>query len=241
MNAGKNKDINPYAVSTMLDQENVPDATQAAVVAHTDLELFEQGIITRSGLLLPAWCLYSGSDASLKPMTLKIVYTQKLLVGSVGRIFVGVAIGIAGGIVLGIVGVVLSKLTGLQAPLIVGLVLIWLVLGAFGVRWSGRRRRPEQEVCIVNGYVSPFRSRLMTLIPFLPTCIVLLNLLSPSGLITPTVFAVFIFLTWGVQWILGRTLLKGTRLSCRPLPDGRFYITGFSKKFLQRLTQSRQD
>ncbi|MEI7700265.1 MAG: hypothetical protein WCK86_10740 [Planctomycetia bacterium] len=241
MNAGKNKDDNPFAVSTMLDQETGPNSPETAVVEHTDFELFEQGIITRSGLLLPAWCLYSGSEASLKPMILKIVDTQKLRAGSFGRIVGGVAIGIAGGIVLGIVGVVLSKLTGLQAPLIVGLVVIWLLLGAFGVRWSGRRRRPEQQVCIVNGYVSQFRSRLVMLFAWLPACVWALILLSPSVMVPQTVFLGLLLLTWGFQWILGRTLLKGARLSCRPLPDGRFYVTGFSKKFLQRLTQVQPD
>jgi len=241
MNAGKNEDDNPYAVSTMLDQETGPDSPETAVVEHTDFELFEQGIITYSGLVLPAWCLYSGSEASLKPMKLSIVDTQKLRAGSFGRIVGGIAIGIAGGIVLGIVGVVLSKLTGLQAPLIIGLVLIWLLLGAFGVRWSGRRRRPEQQVCIVTGFVSQSRKRLVMLVAWLPACLIFLQILVPSRLVSSTVFMWLLVLTWGIQWILGRTLLKGVRLSCRPLPDGRFYITGFSKKFRQRLTQLQPD
>jgi hypothetical protein len=241
MNAGKNTDDNPYAVSTILDQATSPDSPQTAVVAHTDFELFEQGIITHSGLLLPAWCLYSGSEESLKPMILKIVDTQKLRAGSFGRIVRGVVIGVSGMVVLGIAGVVISRLTrltGLEGPVIFGLLLVLLAIALFRIRRSGQ---PQQQVCIVNGYVSQLRSRLVTLFAWLPACVWALRFLSPSGMVSPALFLGLLVLTWGFQWILGRTLLKGARLSCRPLPDGRFYITGFSKKFLQRLTQSRQD
>ncbi len=237
MNAGKNKDDNPYAVSTMLDQETGPDSPETAVVEHTDFELFEQGIITRSGLLLPAWCLYSGSEESLKPMILKIVDTQKLRAGSFGRIVLGVVIGVSGMIVFGIVGVVISKLTGLEGPVFFGLLLVLLAIALFRIRRSGAQ---QQQVCIVNGYVSQLRSRLVMLFAWLPACVWALLLLGPSVMVPQAVFLGLLLLTWGFQWILGRTLLKGARLSCRPLPDGRFYITGFSKKFLQRLTQLRQ-
>jgi hypothetical protein len=237
-------DDNPFAVNTMQDRATILHPTDVPVEEHTDFELLDDGIITRSGLTLPAWCLYSVREQSLKPVTLKFVDTDPPQIGRVERI-VRIILSIAGPAIVSIVGFEVFRSGNLYGSIFMCALGCLSPLLPFFLRRL--RNEPPQNICKVNGFVIRSRNRFIFSLFFvisLPFVIAMVLFYAsftttqrpPALLMT---LANLFFALAAILLVTALIALPKVRLICRKLPDGRFHITGFHRKYMQRLRQNR--
>ena len=239
-----NDDNNPYAVNTLQERATILHPADVPVAEHTDFELLDDGIITRSGLRLPAWCLKSANEKSLKPVTLKFVDTDPPQIGrgaSIARVLVNISVAA----ILSIAAFPIFRSGNLVGTIVISLLgCLWPLLPFFS-RWL--RNQPPQNICKVNGFVSRSRIRFLYSLFFvfsvpyvIAIFVAFFSFTTAPGASAPshlsTVAALFVALG-PILLILVLIALPKVRLKCRKLPAGRFHITGFTRKYMQRLRQ----
>lgn len=223
-------DENPYAVMTSL--EPMAAAGAEAVIEHRDFELHGDGLLCRSGLRLPEYCLHTGRQTGLSPFPMTLIDTAGNRAGSLRRIFKGVLIGLLILIAAGGVSLRLGAMTGLSVGVLT--MALTLVL-MFVLIYLWQRRTAPPVTCKLTGFVTTGRLKLLTWLRLMPTCGLLLSFVMRTTW-SDTVANLTLFLTFVLQFVINRMYFRGARLSCQQFPDGRFYITGFAPVFLQQLS-----
>ena len=243
VNIQNRNDDNPFVVLPMHDTErSVPDM-DLPISEHTEFEVVERGIVCRSGLRLPEWCLHTGGETSMRPLVMNVVAWESMRSFSIGRVFRGVLYGLAGAIGVTLMLTGITSLTGLSdlAVLFVALVPIGvasLVVLWFLRMWSGSQ--PALPACRLTGFVSRRRHLAGIFLGTLPAVLILASVF--TSFVVQSFYLVLSF--WGGLWLLqillGRLFWSGTRLRSQQLPDGRFLITGFAPGYWQRLEALRE-
>lgn len=224
-------DENPYAVTTSM--ERMSDAGAEAEVEHRDFELYGDGLLCRSGLRLPEYCLHTGGPTGLGPFPITLIDKGGNRAGSLGRIFKGVLIGLLILIAAGGVSMRLGAVTGLSVGVLtMALTLVLLLVLVY--LWQ--RRAIPPATCRVTGFMTTGRMKLQTWLRLMPMCGLLLSFVVRMTW-SDTVANLSLLLVIFLQFVINRTLFPGGRLSCEQFPDGRFYIRGFAPAFLQQLSQ----
>lgn len=224
-------DDNPYAVTTSM--ERMSDAGAEAEVEHRDFELYGDGLLCRSGLRLPEYCLHTGRPTGLGPFPITLIDKGGNRAGSLGRISKGVLIGLLILIAAGGVSMRLGAVTGLSVGVLtMALTLVLL----FVLVYLWQRRAIPPATCRVTGFVTTWRLMLAKWLWLIPLIAVLLSLVIRTRW-SDTVANLSWLLAIFLQFVINRTLFPGGRLSCEQFPDGRFYIRGFAPVFLQQLSQ----
>lgn len=224
-------DENPYEVMTSL--EPMADAGAEAVVEHGDFELHGGGLLCRSGLRLPAYCLHTGRPTGLSPFPMTLIDMAGNRAASLGRIFKGVLIGLLILIAAGGVSLRLGAVTGLSVGVLTMALTLVLV---FVLVYLWQRRVAQPVTCKLTGFVTTRRLKLLTWLRLMPMCGLLLSLVIRMTW-SDTVANLSLFLVFVLQFVINRMYFRGERLSCQQFPDGRFYITGFTPVFLQQLSR----
>ena len=222
---------NPYAVTTSM--ERMSDAGAEAEVEHRDFELYGDGLLCRSGLRLPEYCLHTGRPTGLGPIPITLIDLSGNRAGSLWRILKGVLIGLLILIAAGGVSMQVGAVTGLSVGVLtMALTLVLL----FVLVYLWQRRAIPPATCRLTGFITTRRLKLQKWLRMIPMCGLLLSLvirMTWSDTVANLSFLLAIFL----QIVINRMFFRGGRLSCEQFPDGRFYIRGFAAVFLQQLSQ----
>ncbi len=243
VNIQNRNDDNPFAVLPMHDTErSVPDM-DLPISEHTEFEVVERGIVCRSGLRLPEWCLHTGGESPLKPMVINLVDLSVLGSSSIiGRVLRGVRIGLTAVVVAVLLTLGISALSGVSGGLVVTVAV--LVMGGVSVMlWFSRKNAKSRSVlpvCRLTGFVSRFRYRMSIIVGTLPAVLILVSSFTQLALQRLYLLMSCWVGLWLLQIILTRMFWSGTRLNCQRLPDGRFLVTGFAPGYWRRLEVQRE-
>ena len=233
----------PFAVLPMHGTErSVPDM-DLPISEHTEFEMVERGIVCRSGLRLPEWCLHTGSETIVRPIVMNVVAWESVRSSSPGRVARGVLYGLAGAIGVMLLMMGLRSLTGLIGLAVLPVVLVLIGVASLVVLWFLRLwsvSQPALPACRLTGFVSRRRHLAGIVLGTLPAVLILVSVF--TSFVVQSFYLVLS--SWGVLWLLqillGRLFWSGTRLRSQQLPDGRFLITGFAPGYWQRLETLRE-
>lgn len=225
---------NPYAAPAIA--ENTPD-TKAP---HSEFQLINDRIISRTGLVLPAFCLVTGDKDDLVPHVVSLHAPGKGM--TVYRWWgVGLMLGTPLVFMLTIFLMNLMKgnnpntsWVGALFLLIPLMLIVGLVLFLLGGRGGSN--------CSVSGFVQRRRQvwqRRMVWIPALTLPVYLLVPRVTSAMDDATkVFLILVTVT--VMNLIPIIFLRGLRLRAVATGEGLFEIRGFSKVFLKKLQSPEQ-
>lgn len=239
---GRDED-DPFAVLPMHDTERSVHGLDLPISEHTEFEVVERGIVCRSGLRLPEWCLHTGGETRLRPLVMNVVAWESARSFSIGRVFRGVLYGLAGAIGVTLLLTGITTLTGPSQLAVVPVALVLIGVAILLVLCSlfvSPGTQPALSACRLTGFVSRRRHLASIVVGILPAVVIMASVF--TSFVVQSFYLLLSF--WGglllLQILLGRLFWSGTRLRSQQLPDGRFLITGFAPGYWQRLEALRE-
>lgn len=236
-------DDNPFAVLSTPNAEPSAPGVDLPISEHSEFEVVEQGIVCRSGLRLPEWCLHTGGETSLRPIMMNVVAWESVRSSSIGRVFWGVLCGVVGAIVVLLLIMGIRSLLSVSGWAVLAVALVLIGVSSFLVLWAVRasaRSRPAMPICRLIGFVSRRRHLAGIVLGILPAVVIMVSAFTSFAVQSFYLVLSFCGGLWLLQMLLGRMFWSGTRLRSQQLPDGRFLITGFTPGYWRRLEALRE-
>lgn len=222
---------NPYAVPATA--ENTPNTN----APHSEYQLINDRLITRSGLMLPAFCLVTGTKDDLVPHVVSLHAPGK---GMTVYRWWGVGLMLATPLVFMLTFYLMNSgspnKSGVAAVflLIPLMLIVGLVLFLLGGRGGSR--------CSVSGFVSRRRQAWQKWMGWIPAFGFPVYVLAPRafGAMDDYTRVSLIVVTLALTNFIPFVYLRGLRLRAVALDAGLFEIRGFSKVFLEKLQSPGQ-